>query len=191
MDRTIDDLLVLTQEPACLPLEKKALAHLQMLVPFREKLRQRLEEVPDRLGPSTISIHVLRVAYTERSHLNWVAFGNLPPRVIAAAVASDDLRGASALSLCVNASQLAGDEEEGEPDLVNLAAALAPSTALQQLCFLQQPDRNHDDISDRFCSVLLRLWGRTSGEDWEWLRPKTIHSTSAFLTGLRSRKHFT
>ncbi|CAG8897282.1 unnamed protein product [Penicillium egyptiacum] len=191
MDRTIDDLLVLTQEPACPPLEKQALAHLQMLVPFREKLRQRLEEVPDRLGPSTISSHVLRVAYTERSHLNWVAFGNLPPRVIAAAVASDDLRGASALSLCVDAFQLAGDEEEGESDLVNLAAALAQSTALQQLCFLQQPDRNHDDVSDRFCSQLLRLWGRTSGEDWEWLRPKTIHSTSAFLTGLRSRKFFT
>ncbi|CAG7962111.1 unnamed protein product [Penicillium nalgiovense] len=191
MDRTIDDLLVLTQEPACLPLEKQALVHLRMLVPFREKLRQRLEEVPDRLGPSTISSHVLRVAYTERSHLNWVAFRNLPPRVIAAAVASDDLRGASALSLCVDAFQLAGDEEEGEPDLVNLAAALAQSTALQQLCFLQQPDWNHEDASDRFCSQLLRLRGRTSGEDWEWLRSKTIHSTSAFLTGLRSRKVLT
>lgn len=189
MDRTIDDLLLLTQEPVSRPLEKKALAHLQTLVPFSERLRQRLEEVPDRLGPSTISSHVLRVAYTERSHLNWVSFGNLPPRVIAAAVASDELRGASALSLCVDA--WAGDKEEGESDLVDLAAALAQSRALQQLCFLQQPDRNHDEVSARFCSHLLRLWGKASGEDWEWLRPKTIHSTSAFLTGLRRRRFLT
>lgn len=189
MDRTIDDLLLLTQEPVSPPLEKQALAHLQTLVPFSERLRQRLEEVPDRLGPSTISSHVLRVAYTERSHLNWVSFSNLLPRVIAAAVASDELRGASALSLCVDA--WAGDEEEGESDLVDLAAALAQSTSLQQLCFLQQPDRNHDEVSARFCSQLLRLWGRASGEDWEWLRPKTIYSTSGFLTGLRSRKSLT
>jgi hypothetical protein len=181
MDRTIDDLLLLTQEPISPPLEKKALAHLQTLVPFSERLRQRLEEVPDRLGPSTISSHVLRVAYTERSHLNWVSFGNLSPRVIAAAVASDELRSASALSLCVDA--WAGDKEEGAPDLVDLAAALAQSTGLQQLCFLQRPGRDQDNVSSRFCSQLLRLWGRASGGE-----EKTIHSTSAFLTGLRYLK---
>ncbi|KAJ5787244.1 hypothetical protein N7457_002234, partial [Penicillium paradoxum] len=159
MDRTIDDLLV----------------------PFREKLRRRLKEMPDRLGPSIISSHVLRVAYTEHSHLNWVAFRSLPPCVIAAAVASDELRSASALSLCVDA--WAGDKEEGASDLVDLAAALAQSTGLQQLCFLQRPDRDQDDVSSRFCSQLLRLWGRASGGE-----EKTIHSTSAFLTGLRHRK---
>ncbi|GAB1207511.1 hypothetical protein APSETT445_006231 [Aspergillus pseudonomiae] len=189
IDRTIDDLLLLTQEPVSPHLEKQALAHLQMLVPFSERLRQRLEEVPNRLGPSTISSHVLRVAYTECSHLNWVSFGNLPPRVIAAAVTSDELRGASALSLCVDA--WVGDEEEGESDLVDPAVALAQSTGLQQLCFLQQPDRTHDEVSARFCSQLLQLWGRASEEDWEWLRPKTIHSTSVFLTGLRRRRLLT
>ncbi|BCS27893.1 uncharacterized protein APUU_60941A [Aspergillus puulaauensis] len=50
MDRTIDNLLVLTQEPVSPPLDNQVLAHLQTLVPFREKLRQRLEEGPDRLG---------------------------------------------------------------------------------------------------------------------------------------------
>ncbi|KAE8403368.1 hypothetical protein BDV37DRAFT_143522 [Aspergillus pseudonomiae] len=189
IDRTIDDLLLLTQEPVSPRLEKQALAHLQMLVPFSERLRQRLEEVPNRLGPSTISSHVLRVAYTECSHLNWVSFGNLPPRVIAVAVTSDELRGASALSLCVDA--WVGDEEEGESDLVDPAVALAQSTGLQQLCFLQQPDRTHDEVSARFCSQLLQLWGRASEEDWEWLRPKTIHSTSVFLTGLRRRRLLT
>ncbi|KAL5358101.1 hypothetical protein BJX96DRAFT_173134 [Aspergillus floccosus] len=189
IDRTIDGLLLFTQEPVSPRLEKQALAHLKMLIPFSERLRQRLEEAPNRLGPSTISSHVLRMAYTERSHLNWVLFGNLPPRVIAAAVISDELRGASALSLCVDA--WAGDEEEGESDLVDLAVALARSTAMQQLCFVQQPDRTHDEVSARFCSQLLRLWGRASEEDWEWLRPKTIHSTSVFLTGLRRRRFLT
>lgn len=49
MDRTIYNLLVLTQEPVAPPLDNQVLAHLQTLVPFREKLRQRLEEAPDRL----------------------------------------------------------------------------------------------------------------------------------------------
>ncbi|KAF9888284.1 hypothetical protein FE257_008854 [Aspergillus nanangensis] len=192
IDCSIDDLLALTQEPTSPLREKQALTHLEILDQCPEKLRQRLEEVPDRLGPSMISSHVLRVAYSGHSHLNWVAFGSLPPRVIAAAVASDELRGASALSLCVNAHQLAEDGEEGESGLADLAVALAQSTCLKQLSFLQQPVRDHDDVSARFCLQLLRLWERASGgEDWEWLRSKTIHTTSAFLTGLRSRKFLT
>ncbi|OQE10708.1 hypothetical protein PENFLA_c081G08388 [Penicillium flavigenum] len=188
MVRTIDNLLVLTQEPASGPLEKEALAKLQVLAQFREQLRQRLKEVPERLGSSQISSNMLRVAYAGCRHLNWVVFGNLPPRVIAAAIASDELQGASALSLCVNVFQLVGDEEDGESDLSDLAAALAQSTALQQLCFLQQPDRNSDDASAYLCSQLLRLWPRTSGEDLESLRLRTIHSTSALLNGLRGRE---
>ncbi|KAJ5130247.1 uncharacterized protein N7515_006286 [Penicillium bovifimosum] len=188
MVRIIDDLLVLTQESASGPPEKEALANLQVLAQFRELLRQRLEEVPERLGSSQISSHVLRAAYAGCRHLNWVVFGNLPPRVIAAAIASDELQGATALSLCVNLFQLVGDEEDGESDLGDLAAALAQSTALQQLCFLQQPDRNSDDASARLCSQLLRLWPRASGEDLESLRLRTIHSTSALLNGLRGRQ---
>ena len=129
MVRTIDDLLVLTQEPASGPLEKEALAKLQVLAQFREQLRQRLEEVPERLGSSQISSNVLRVAYAGCRHLNWVVFGNLPPRVIAAAIASDELQGAFALSLCVNLVQLVGDKEDRESDLSDLAAALAQSRA--------------------------------------------------------------
>ncbi|KAJ6149055.1 hypothetical protein N7471_000254 [Penicillium samsonianum] len=188
MVRTIDDLLVLTQEPASGPLEKEALANLQVLAQFREQLRQRLEEVPERLGSSQISSHVLRVAYAGCRHLNWVVFGNLPPRVIAAAIASDELQGASALSLCLNPFQLVGDEEDGESDLGDLAAALAQSTALQQLCFLQQPDRNSDDGSAHPFSELSWLWSRASSEDSESLRLRTIHSTSALLNGLRGRE---
>ncbi|KAF9894399.1 hypothetical protein FE257_007902 [Aspergillus nanangensis] len=186
IDRTIDNLLVLTQEPVSPPLEKQVLAYLQTLVPFHKKLRQRLEEMPNKLGPFMISSHVLRFAYARCHHLNWVAFWNLPPRVIAAAIASDELQDASTLSLCVNAFQRAEDA-----DLIDLVVALAQSTGLQQLCFLQQPDQN-DDVSTLSCSQLLRLWGSASGgESWEGLRPKTIYSTAAFLTGLRSHKSLT
>ncbi|KAL5356182.1 hypothetical protein BJX96DRAFT_171371 [Aspergillus floccosus] len=185
MDRAINDLLILTQEPASLPLDKRALANVQILAQFREKLRQRLKEVPDKLDFSKISSYILRVAYAGCSHLNWVAFRNLPPRVIATAVVSDELRGASALSLCV-------DRFQGESELGDLAAALARSTALQQLCFLQRPDREKDDTSARFCSQLLQLWGRASErEDLGWLRLKTIYSTSALSTCLRSREFLT
>ncbi|KAL4930990.1 uncharacterized protein BDV17DRAFT_280551 [Aspergillus undulatus] len=186
IDHAIDDMLLHTQEPAEPPLEKTIIGNLQKLVEYREQLRQRLEEVPDSLGPSDNSGYILRVAYAGRRHLNWVAFRNLAPSVIAAAVASDELRGASALSLCVDQFKLRGDE--GEEDLGDLAAALARSTALKQLCFLQRPDRDSDNASARFCSQLLLLWKRISGGG---LGSITIYPTSAFSTSLRSRKYLT
>ncbi|KAL4738836.1 hypothetical protein BDV11DRAFT_188776 [Aspergillus similis] len=110
IDGVIDDLLVLTQEPAEPPLEKTAIGSLQMLATFPKKLWQRLE-VPDRLGTSKISSHALRVAYAGCSHLNWVAFRKHTLSVIAAAIASEELRNASALSLCVDQVLLARDEK--------------------------------------------------------------------------------
>jgi hypothetical protein len=156
IDRAIDDLLVPTRDFTELSIEKSATSNLQMLAIFPEKLRQQLEEVPHRLGPSKISSHVLRVAFAGRSHLNWVAFQNLPPSVIAAAVASDELRGASTPSLCVDQFKLHGGDGEG--GLNDLATALAQPVDLQQLCLLQRPDRDSDDASARFCSQLLLLW---------------------------------
>lgn len=140
--------------------------------------------MPDTLGPSEISSYILRAAYAGRSHLNWVAFQNLAPSVIAAAIASDEIRDASALSLCVDQFRLEGD-------LGDLATVLAQTTALKQLCFLQRPGRDSDDASARFCSQLLLPWGRASGGDLEWLRTKTIYPTSAFSTSLRSRGFLT
>ena len=189
IDYTIDNLLILTQEPTEFPFEKAVNDNLQKLAEYREQLRQRLEEIPDTLGPSEISSYILRVAYAGRSHLNWVGFQNLTPSVIAAAIASDELRDASALSLCVDWFRLEGDEEEG--DLGDLATVLAQTTALKQLCLLQRPDRDSDDASARFCSQLLLLWGRALGGDLEWLRTKTIYPTSAFSTSLRSREFLT
>ncbi|KAL4776494.1 hypothetical protein BDW60DRAFT_213879 [Aspergillus nidulans var. acristatus] len=185
IDCAIDDLLVLTQEPAEPPFEKTAISHLHMLAKFPKILRQRLEEVPDRLGSSKISSHVLRVAYAGQSHLNWVAFWKLTLSVITAAITSEELCNASALSLCVDQFLLARDEREG--DLDDFAAALAQSTALKQLCFFQGPGQNSDDASACFYS---RLVGRALERDLE-LPTKTIYLTSAFSTSLRSRRFST
>ncbi|KAJ5158757.1 uncharacterized protein N7500_008408 [Penicillium coprophilum] len=178
LDRAIDNLLILTQEPG-LHLDEETIGKFQKLAEFREQLRRRLEEVPDSLGPfSEASSHILRVAYAGCTHLNWVAFKNLAPGVIAAAVASDELRNASALSLCVDEFKLEGDEG----DLGDLAAVLGQSTTLNQLYFLQGPERDSDDASARFYTQLL-LRGRSSG-DLGWLRDKTIYPTCAFSTPL-------
>ncbi|KAL3475937.1 hypothetical protein BJX99DRAFT_259013 [Aspergillus californicus] len=191
IDSAINGLLVLTQVPEP-PLEQTAI-DLQMFVKFPEKLRQQLEEVPDRLGPSKISSYVLRVAYTGCSYLNWVVFQNLPPSVIAAAVASDELQGVSALSLCVDQLKLLGDNDE-ERGLPGFAAALAQSAGLKQLCLLQRPDRDSDDASARLCAQLLLLWERREleggggGGGLEWLYEKALYPTYAFSTSLRSRE---
>ncbi|KAL4993273.1 hypothetical protein BDV10DRAFT_198465 [Aspergillus recurvatus] len=114
-------------------LVKTVIGNLKILAEFPEKLQQRLED--SRAG---------------RSHLNWVAFQNLPPSVITAALASDELRGTSALSLCIDQVKLQGDHGEG--DLNDPAAALGRFTGLKQLCLLQWPDRDSDNASARICS---------------------------------------
>lgn len=187
IDRAIDNLLILIQDPADLHLDEETIDKFQKLAEFREQLRRRLEEVPHSLGPSSeASGHILRVAYAGQTHLNWVAFRNLAPAVIAAAIASEELRGASALSLCVDKFKVEGDEG----DLSDLVAALAQSKTLKQLCFVQGPDRHSDDASARLFTQLL-LGGTSSGgssADLAWLRDRIIYPTYAFSTSLRSRK---
>ncbi|KXG52943.1 uncharacterized protein PGRI_081980 [Penicillium griseofulvum] len=74
-----------------------------------EQLQQQLEEVPDSLGPSEAEAHILRVAYAKRTHLNWVVFRNLAPGMVGKAAVSNELWGASALSMRVDKFKLEGD----------------------------------------------------------------------------------
>ncbi|CAI7636337.1 unnamed protein product [Penicillium pancosmium] len=181
IDRAIDDLLDLTQEPTPLPLQKreKPVVNIQLISQFRWRLQQRLEEEPYRLGPFMFSSQVLRVAYAACQHLNWVVF-NLSPHIIAAGLRSDELRAASALSICVDQPRFAGS------GLGDLAAALAQLTSLKQICLVHRPDHTNDDISARFHSHILKQWESDSNHT---MKSKTIYSTSAFLTGLRSREY--
>ncbi|KAJ5788314.1 hypothetical protein N7457_003304 [Penicillium paradoxum] len=173
IDRAIHDLLDLTQEPTPGPLQKREKPV------FRWRLQQRLEEEPYRLGPFMFSSQVLRVAYAACQHLNWVVF-NLSPHIITAAIRSDELRAASALSICVDQPRFA------ESGLGDLAAALAQSTSLKQVCLVHRPDYMNDDISARLHSYILKQWESDSNHT---MKSRTIYSTSAFLTGLRSREY--
>lgn len=189
IDAVFDDMLVLTHEPAGPPLDRSTVGNLQMLAKFPKQLWQRLEEKPNRLGPFKVSSHVLAIAYAGHSHLNWVAFRNLTLSVITAAITSDELRGASALSICVDQFEM--EREEG---LKEFTAAVAQCTGLRQLCLLQRRDRDSDDASARFCSQLLLLSQRGASEErggLEWLHDKTIYATCAFSTSLRSREFLT
>lgn len=118
-------------------------------------------------------------------------FRKLSPGVIAVAVVSDELRGASVLSLCIDQFKQGEEEDDGRGDVGDLAAALEQCPALKQLCFLQGPDRDSDDAFAHFCTQLLQLWAGQSGGDWEWLRGITIYPTCAFSTSLRSREFLT
>lgn len=180
IDRAIDDLLRLTQEPTPGPQKReKPVVNIQLISQFRWRLQQRLEEEPYRLGPFMFSSQVLRVAYAACQHLNWVVF-NLSPHIITAAIRSDELRAASALSICVDQPRFA------EWGLGDLAAALGQWTSLKQVCLVHRPDHMNDDISARFHSHILKQWESDSNRT---MKSKTIYSTSAFLTGLRSREY--
>ncbi|KAL4810802.1 hypothetical protein BDV18DRAFT_155415 [Aspergillus unguis] len=174
IDRIIDDLLVLTHK-ADEHLESSAVDNLQILAKFPEQLREQLEENPDRLGPSKLSAQVLAVAYAGRRHLNWTAFWNLTPSVITAAVASDELRGASALSFCVDQFEL-----EDVKELI----AVSQCTGIRQLCLVQRRDRDSDDSSPCSYSELLVLWQRRVQEERGGL--KWNYASCAFSTSLRS-----
>ncbi|KPM45093.1 hypothetical protein AK830_g1453 [Neonectria ditissima] len=168
MDRAVDNLLILTHND--LHLDAKAINKFQKLAKFQGQLRRRLEQVPDSLGPSEASGHMLRIAYAGCSHLNWVVFENMTYEAIAAAVASDELRSASALSLCIDG--LNGD-------VGVLKATVARSSSLKQLCFLQKPDREDDNTSARLHAQLLEPVQES------WLRNKTVYTTCAFSAPLR------
>ncbi|KAL2855143.1 hypothetical protein BJX68DRAFT_274117 [Aspergillus pseudodeflectus] len=178
IDRAIDDMLLHARGP----LESPIARDLERLVDHREQLRKRLEEAPEALGRCGHKAYILRVAYAGCRHLNRLKFRNLAPSVIAAALASDELRDASALSRCVEQFKPGADE------LGHLVVALAQSTALIQLCLVQRPDGDSDDASASFCSQVLLRWEGISGGG---LGSLSLYPTSAFSTSLRSRKFLT
>jgi hypothetical protein len=177
VDYAIDDLLMFTKT-GNVPVDEGLLDGFRKLPELRDQLRRRLEEDPDILGASSeASAQFLRIAYAACTHLNWVTIRKLTPGIIAAALPSDELQSASALSICVDDFQL-DEDEEGINELV---VAIAQSTSLKQLCILQRPDRDNTDAYARFCTKIL------SSSHSEWLRYKTIYSTCAFSAPLRGR----
>ncbi|KAH6874032.1 hypothetical protein B0T10DRAFT_499388 [Thelonectria olida] len=163
------------------------------LADIQRQMLRRLEETSENLGSSTVLGQLLSLAYAGQSVLNWVAFQNISYEGIATAIESDELKNASALSLCI-------DNISGDPNV--LFAALSRSENLVQLCFLQRPTRETDNASahlfEQMCASSLRVSGSSlpvaSEKDREdttadvranWLQDRKIILTCAFSAPLR------
>ncbi|KAF4465577.1 hypothetical protein FALBO_7575 [Fusarium albosuccineum] len=91
-------------------------------------LRRQLDGTLGNPSWSTALGQLLSLAYSGRSILHWVAFQNLTYEAIATAIKSDELKSASALSLCI-------DNISGDPNI--LFATLSRSENLVQANWLQ------------------------------------------------------
>ncbi|CAH0031179.1 unnamed protein product, partial [Clonostachys rhizophaga] len=168
IDRAIDNLLILTQSN--LSLDARTVDKFQKLGEFQSQLRRRLEETPGSLGPSEAAGHILRIAYSGYTSLHWGLFKKISYEAVAAAIMSDELRGAFVLSLCV-------DDLKGEFNV--LISAISRLSSLKHLCLLGNPDRENDDASARLCCRLSGL----SRQDSQF-RDKTVYLSSTFSTPL-------
>lgn len=90
--------------------------------------------------------------------------------MIAAAVTSDELQGAVALSLCVDALK-------GDVSVLQGAVSRLPS--LKQICFLRKPDRSSDVATARLGSQLFQ-----ASRDW-WSHDRILQLGCAFSSSLR------
>lgn len=168
IDRAIDNLLILTQSN--LSLDTRTVGKFQKLAEFQSQLRRRLEETPDSLGPSEAAGHILRIAYSGHTSLHWVLFKNTSYEAVAAAIMSDELRGADVLSLCVEGLK-------GEFSV--LRSTISRLSSLKHLCLLGNPDRENDDASAHLCRRLFELSRQDS-----LFRDKTVYLSSTFSTPL-------
>lgn len=140
-------------------------------IEFQAHLLAQLRETPDKLGLSPSPTQLLRLAYRGHSHLNWVAYAGLTYESIAAVLTSAELRGAQALSLCI-------DHLNDSP--TPLLETLAQSETIRDLCFLQGPARANDDKSSLLFSQIAAS-PSTSGV----LSSTNLYLTCAFSAPLR------
>ncbi|RYP49480.1 hypothetical protein DL768_004839 [Monosporascus sp. mg162] len=91
------------------------------------------------------SADLLRLAYAGPSHLNWVAYKNLSYKLVTIALQSEELKDATALSLCI-------DRIGGSPTV--LLEILSRSKTIKDVCFLQEPTRTNDDLASQLFAQL-------------------------------------
>ncbi|KAF7552218.1 hypothetical protein G7Z17_g4465 [Cylindrodendrum hubeiense] len=163
------------------------------LAKLQRQLLTQLLEIPGNLRSSDTLSQLLRLAYAGHAHINCVALENITYEAIAAAIESDELKNAYALSLCI-------DNISGDPKA--LVAALSQSMNLVQLCFLQHPDRETDDASAQLFKLICASSSKASDlsssttsekkrEDTtteaqaNWFQNRKITLTCAFSAPLR------
>ncbi|RYP42667.1 hypothetical protein DL767_000036 [Monosporascus sp. MG133] len=140
---------------------------------FQGRLLESLQEDPLRLGPSQASADLLRLAYAGHSHLNWVAYKNLSYDFVTIALQSEELKDATALSLCI-------DRIGGSPTM--LLEVLSQSKTIQDVCFLQEPTRTNDDLASQLFAQLCASPSTSS-----MLQTSKIFLTCAYSTPLRKK----
>ncbi|PGH12455.1 hypothetical protein AJ79_04291 [Helicocarpus griseus UAMH5409] len=140
---------------------------------FQDHLLRSLHRRPHDLSSSNSSTQLLRLVYAGRSHLNWVVYRNVSYESVAAAVGSEELSGAQALSLCI-------EELSGSPNV--LFEALSRSDTLREICFLQSPEREKDTAS---CQLFAQLCA--SSYATSILQAKNVVLTCAYSAPLQKK----
>ncbi|KAG7294445.1 hypothetical protein NEMBOFW57_004518 [Staphylotrichum longicolle] len=106
---------------------------------------------------------LLRTAYAEQTHLNWVTFSHLSPAVIGSAIKS--LKHARSISLCI-------DQINGAPAEI-ISALAAHSPPFDSLYLHQTPTRQTDQPTADFLAHLAA-------------HPQLARTPNIFLTGIFS-----
>lgn len=118
---------------------------------LQEAFRQELVLRADHLYHSGQAGQLLKIAFANQRHLNWVIFPSIPVKDFANALASDDLVDAKSISLCI-------DTVVGS--LQDLAQALIRSSArFKEIYIHQEPHRPDDAASIRFLHHLMTASG--------------------------------
>ncbi|RYP82461.1 hypothetical protein DL770_005574 [Monosporascus sp. CRB-9-2] len=107
---------------------------------FQGHLLESLQEDPLRLAPSKALADLLRLAYAGHSHLNWVAYKNVSYELVAIALQSEDLKDATALSLCID--RIGGS-------LTVLLEVLSQSKTIKAVCPIMRITINLIHASDQ------------------------------------------
>lgn len=140
---------------------------------FRERLLRCLRKTSFALHQANFSVEILQLAYAEHSHLNWVPYGNLTYKSITNALQSDQLRNATALSLCI-------DHISGSVN--TLFEVLVHCESIHEINFLQKPTRENDDPC---LEAFAQLCASSSGSIL--LRDRKIFLTGAYSAPLQRK----
>ena len=137
----------------------------QNITNFPVLLRNQLHQHAHKLHQSPFAADLLRTAYAEQTHLDWVTFSHLSAEVIGSALRSDSLKHARSISLCI-------DQINGTP--TELISALATHTPLFDSLYLHQtPTRQTDQPTADLLAHLTT-------------HPQLARTPNLFLTGIFS-----
>ena len=137
----------------------------QTFINFPGMLRNQLHQHAHKLHQSPFAADLLRIAYAQQTHLDWVTFSHLSPEVIGSALRSDSLKHARSISLCI-------DEINGTPtELVSVLATHTPP--FDSLYLHQTPSRQTDQPTADLLAQLIT-------------HPQLARTPSLFLTGIFS-----